>query len=322
MRSLAHFPLAVLLCLFAAACFLETSGTRWPASTRSAASQSQPDTKRAPTPGVQSHPKAPATTPPSAESIAEKESKPLNVVFIAAEDEYRSEVSLAGLQTRVTEWGWKSTLLTSAPNQSAADNIPGLEALDTADLVVMYMRFRTIPLEQVEHIDRYLKRGGPLVGIRTSTHAFAYPKGHSLVAWNDFGKDVLGAPWIRHFGHDSTTDVTIAPGMEQDELLKGVEPAFHVRSWLYDLEDKFPPEGSHILLMGQSCDEAGTPVMSRRTSAVAWTRQSPWGGRVFTTTLGHPEDFENPSVQALLNNAMRWAMGVKQVEKGSTEPKP
>ncbi|MCC6425742.1 MAG: ThuA domain-containing protein [Phycisphaerales bacterium] len=229
-----------------------------------------------------------------------------HLVLIAAEDEYKSERSLAQLAEDARAKGWTTTLLTSQPDQSSAENLPGLESLEKADAAVLYMRFRRLPADQVAHIDRYLRSGKPVIGIRTSTHAFAYPEGHPLIAWNNMGRDVLGAPWIRHFGHDSTTDVSIAPGAESSPLLAGVEPAFHVRSWLYDLEGRFPPPGSTILLVGQSCDGAGKRVADRPPSPIAWTRLNEWGGRVFTTTLGHPEDFANPSVQRLLLNALEW----------------
>lgn len=238
---------------------------------------------------------------------------PVHAVFIAAEDEYHSEDSLALLAADARGWGWDVRMLTASPTQATPDNIPGLEALDHADLAVIFMRFRTLPAEQTASLDRFLTRGGAVVGLRTSTHAFAYPADHPLVSWNGFGERVLGAPWIRHFGHDSSTDVTFAPGAiaaagePSDPLLAGVAPAFHVRSWLYDLEGRFPPQGSRVLLVGQSCDAAGKPVMDRRTSPVAWTRTSPWGGRVFATTMGHPEDFQIESFRALLRNGMRWA---------------
>ncbi|MCG3121684.1 MAG: hypothetical protein GIKADHBN_00052 [Phycisphaerales bacterium] len=253
----------------------------------------------------------PATSPPPQPQALETPAEPPHVVFIAAEDEYKSEKSLALLAEDARAKGWTTTLLTGYPDQSAAESIPGLEALERAELAVIYMRFRKLPAEQVAHLEKYLHRGAPVVGIRTSTHAFAYAKGDPLVAWNHFGRDVLGAPWIRHFGHDSTTDVTVAPGAETSALLGGVEPAFHVRSWLYDLEGKYPPAGSQILLVGQSCDEQGRQVKDRPPSAVAWTRTNAWGGKVFTTTLGHPEDFANASVRKLLVNAMEWAVDPK-----------
>jgi type 1 glutamine amidotransferase len=233
--------------------------------------------------------------------------RPVSVVFIAAEDEYHSEKTLALLEAQARSWGWKTTMRTASPDQSTPDNIPGLDALNEADLAVIYMRFRTLPADQVAHLDRYLSRGGAVVGLRTSTHAFAYPPEHPLAEWNGFGERILGAPWIRHFGHDSTTDVSVAPGAERDPMLVGVERTFHVRSWLYDLDGRFPPPEARVLLLGHSCDELGRPVLDRRVSPVAWTMSSPWNGRVFTTTLGHPEDFQNPSFRTLMQHAMRWA---------------
>jgi len=230
------------------------------------------------------------------------------VVFIAAEDEYRSEETLRSLGEEMAAEGWETTLLTGWPDQTAADNVPGLGALAGADLVVVYMRFRVLPAEQVAEIERYLRSGRPVIGLRTSTHAFAYPAGHELAWWNGFGERVLGAPWIRHFGHESRTEVEYAAGASGSELLAGVEPVFGVRSWLYDLEGRYPPAGARVLLVGHSCDAKGERVAGREPSAVAWTSRTPWGGRVFMTTLGHPEDFENGSFRVLMRNAMEWAV--------------
>ena len=231
-----------------------------------------------------------------------------HVVFVAAEDEYQSERTLGMLAEDAAAKGWETTLLTGWPDQTAADNVPGLGALAGADLVVLYMRFRVLPAEQVSEIERYLKSGKPVIGLRTSTHAFAYPAGHELAWWNGFGERVLGAPWIRHFGHDSTTEVEHAAGASGSELLAGVAPVFRVRSWLYDLEGRYPPAGARVVLVGHSCDAKGERVSGREPSAVAWTSRTPWGGRVFMTTLGHPEDFENGSFRGLMRNAMEWAV--------------
>ncbi|HZH36018.1 MAG TPA: hypothetical protein VEX65_02015, partial [Flavisolibacter sp.] len=42
---------------------------------------------------------------------------------------------------------------------------------------------------------------------------------------------------------------------------------------------------------------------------VAWTWQNGWGARVFTTTLGHPEDFNQEPFQRLVINGIHWALG-------------
>ena len=54
--------------------------------------------------------------------------------------------------------------------------MPGIEALDTADLAVVFLRFQNFPPEQMKHFDAYLDRGGPIVGMRTATHAFRIPE--------------------------------------------------------------------------------------------------------------------------------------------------
>ena len=54
------------------------------------------------------------------------------------------------------------------PNESA--NIPGMEALDRADLVIMSWRFRKPT--GIKHFDDYYLAGKPFIALRTSTHAF------------------------------------------------------------------------------------------------------------------------------------------------------
>ena len=82
------------------------------------------------------------------------------------------------------------------PGQS---NIPGTEALKTADLMVMFTRFQNLPAEQMQPIVDYLKRGGPVVGLRTATHGFKIPK-DSAFAKFDYGykgEDFVGGEWLR-----------------------------------------------------------------------------------------------------------------------------
>ena len=42
---------------------------------------------------------------------------------------------------------------------------------------------------------------------------------------------------------------------------------------------------------------------------VAWTWRNKFGGKVFMTTLGHPEDFKVAAVQRLIINAIHWTLG-------------
>lgn len=40
----------------------------------------------------------------------------------------------------------------------------------------------------------------------------------------------------------------------------------------------------------------------------AWTNRTAQGGRVFYTSLGHPDDFELPFFRRLLRNGIFWAV--------------
>src|SRR5213082_508196 len=89
-------------------------------------------------------------------------------------------------------------------------NIPGLEALDTADLMVIFTRFRDLPDKQMKHIIDYLEAGKPIVAIRTATHAFNIPAGKTYAKYSynyggkdyeqGFGRQILGETWLNHHG--------------------------------------------------------------------------------------------------------------------------
>ncbi|MDQ0877363.1 type 1 glutamine amidotransferase [Paenibacillus sp. V4I3] len=236
--------------------------------------------------------------------------KSFHIVFIAAEVEYDSEHSLSEIAREAQRLGARTTLLTAYPSPANPANIPGLEVLADADLAVFFIRYRTLPEEQFRHIRDYIERGKPIIGFRTSTHGFLYPKGHPLEIWNKkFGIDVLGAPWIKHYAYTSGTDVFVEPGARLDPILNGVPDKFHVRSWLYVVLP-YPPKGSKILLWGQSVDPEFKPEPGAEINPVAWTWSNYAGGRTFMTTMGHPEDFQVPAFRKLVMNAIYWALGV------------
>ena len=81
-------------------------------------------------------------------------------------------------------------------------NLPGIEALDTADLCVMLLRFREWPDAKMKHFVDYLNAGKPIIALRTSTHAFSYQRDKNSPYANmigtarswpgGFGRQVLG----------------------------------------------------------------------------------------------------------------------------------
>jgi len=233
------------------------------------------------------------------------------VVFVCGDHEYSGEATLPLLAGELEKnYGLTCAVVKSVPDQNGETDIPGLKALREADLAVFYLRWRRLPREQVEEIDRYVKSGKPVMGYRTSSHSFNYPPGHELAEWNRWGSEAFGSPpgWNAdghtHFGHDSSTDVSIAPGAAGNPLLGGVAAPFHVRSWLYRVRPKWPPSDATILLNGKAVN----PNKPAEENPVAWTWRNKSGGRVFFTTLGHPEDFALEPVQRLSVNTIHWCL--------------
>jgi len=245
---------------------------------------------------------------------------PRHIVFVLGDHEYSGEVTLPLLARELeSRYGFRCTVLKSAPDQNGETDIPGLEALRQADLAVFYLRWRRLPASQLEHIDAYVKSGKPLLGLRTTSHSFNYPQGSPLESWNRWAAAAFGAPpgWgadgHTHFGHRASTDVTIVPAARQHPVLTGVQPRFHVRSWLYRVGPKWPPAEATQLLMGAAVD----PDKPAEPNPVAWTWSNGYGARVFFTTMGHPEDFQVESFQRLLVNAIHWTLGRKPRWRGA-----
>ncbi len=244
--------------------------------------------------------------------IAFADSQRPHVVFVTGDHEYSSELTMPILAKALQErYGMKTTVLYARPNEQSEKNIPGLEALDTADLAVFFLRWRQLPDDQLAHIRKYLDSGKPAVGFRTTSHSFNFPKGHPNEKWNGFAEETFGAPpgWgasgHTHYGHTSSTDVFINPLESTNPILTGVDQEFHVRSWLYHVVPKYPPADAKRLLIGRSVN----PEHKAVPNPVAWTYHTKAGGRAFFTTLGHPEDFQVSSVQRLAINGIHWALG-------------
>ncbi|MBI3208250.1 MAG: ThuA domain-containing protein [Candidatus Solibacter usitatus] len=234
-----------------------------------------------------------------------------HVVFVCGDHEYGGEQTLPLLAVELTKhYKFRCTVLKSHPDQNAEENIPGLEVLATADLAVFYLRWRRLPENQLAPIAAYVKSGKPVMGFRTTSHSFNYPKGHALEAWNRWGAEVFGTPpgWgadgHTHFGHQASTDVSVIPDAASHPILTGVNSSFHVRSWLYRVLPKWPPKDAQTLLMGK-CISPNKPA---EDNPVAWTWKNGHGAKVFFTTMGHPEDFAVEAFQRVTLNAVHWCL--------------
>lgn len=201
------------------------------------------------------------------------------VVLVSGDEEYRSEEALPLLGQILADQGFNCTVLFAQDPQSLGvispnyqKNIPGLETLDQADLLILFTRFRDLPDSQMAHFEKYLLAGKPVIAIRTATHAFQlkdtasrfYPWSNSYKdtasAWDGgFGRLVLGEKWYTHHGHHQhqSTRGMIAPGAENHPILSGITSG---SIWgptdVYGV--RLPlPEDAQVLVLGQVVDRSG-----------------------------------------------------------------
>ena len=210
------------------------------------------------------------------------------IVFIAGEYEYRSRETLPPFAKELAREFAVETVMLQRPEDANVQSIPGLDALREADLAVLFVRRMTLPENELAEIRKYLEAGKPLVALRTSSHAFEN--------WKEFDKEVLGGNYQGHHGNKLKTAVTLRREAEDEPLLKGVK-GFVSEGSLY----KNTPlrDGTKVLLMGTVEGHAPEPM--------AWTREYK-GGRIFYTSLGHPNDFHEESFKRLVRNGMEWAL--------------
>jgi len=257
-----------------------------------------------------------------------------HIVFVIGDDEYRSEDLMPMLaKIMAVHHGFKCTALFSLDKETgeidpgAQENIPGLEALKTADLMVIFTRFRELPDEQMKHIIDYTNSGKPIVGLRTATHAFYYRKNknspYAKYSFRDnkfkggYGRQVLGETWAGHYGghgRESTRGV-VAKGMENHPIVKGCEDIWGP-SDVYTITTL--TGDSKPLIMGQvltGMDPKDGPNTKKPPMPIAWTKtytgEKGKTCRVFTTTMGHGGDLKSEGFRRLLVNACYWAMGME-----------
>src|SRR3954470_11944320 len=91
-----------------------------------------------------------------------------HVVLLSGDEEYRSEETVPQLGRILSKrHGFKCTVLFAIDKKTGeinpnVSNIPGLEALGSADLMIVFLRFRPLPDEQMKHIVDYVEAGKPV----------------------------------------------------------------------------------------------------------------------------------------------------------------
>lgn len=259
-----------------------------------------------------------------------------HIVFLSGDEEYRSEESLPMLaRILALRHGFKCTVLfainpadgTIDPNTQT--NIPGMAALDSADLCVMLLRFRELPDAQMKHFVDYLERGKPVLALRTSTHAFAYSRNkqspYARFSYNakdwpgGFGQQVLGDTWINHHGDHGkqSTRGILNPEFKAHPVLRGVTDIWGPTD-VYGVVHL--PTNAMVLVRGQVLsgmrpEDAPLPgAKNDPMMPVVWTRNYSAGGKtnqIVTTTMGAATDLESAGLRRLIVNASYWLSGLE-----------
>jgi len=270
-----------------------------------------------------------------------------NIVFVTGDEEYRSEEGMPQLaKILARHHGFRCSVhfaideKTGEINPNVTDNIPGLENLKDADLMVIFTRFRNLPDEQMRHIVEYTESGKPIIGLRTSTHAFNigdkkrkyWRYTHRNNKWKGgFGEQVLGERWVNHHGgHGSESSRGVpAKGMADHPILRGISP-----KTIWDPSDVYGVrlpmrKGIRPLVMGQvlaGMNQGDEPLKSPEGAKrsknnpmmpVAWLNSwSPSKGksaRVFATTMGTSQGIAAEGTRRMLVNACYWALGMEKL---------
>lgn len=260
-----------------------------------------------------------------------------HIVLVAGDHEYRSEETLPQLgKILAKHHGFKCSVLftqdvTDGTINPNLDHIPGLKNLADADLMIMFLRFRNLPDGQMKHLADYIESGKPIIGLRTSTHAFNLRKDSPFYAkyhWEKkvgggFGQKVLGETWVSHHGAHGkqATRGIIAKGQENHPILKGIKDGdIFGPSDVYGVNLPLPGD-SLPLVLGQVVAgmEPTDPALPGKKNdpmmPIAWTRtykgEAGKTARVFTTTMGASQDFSSVGLRRLLVNAGYWALGME-----------
>jgi hypothetical protein len=221
-------------------------------------------------------------------------------------------------------------------NPEDQSNVSGTEALESADAIVMLLRYRNWPAQQMSRFVNAFRRGVPIIALRTSTHAFNYSDASpsSYKSFNQFGKNVLGEGWVSHWGNHKkeATRGMIESSAVDHPILRGVIDVFGDS----DVYEAYPPADATILLRGQvlkGMKPGDPPATYRKRRAtdkieqgvndpmmpVAWTREykndAGTTNRIFCTTMGAATDLASEGLRRMIVNAVFWGLEIPVPEE-------
>ncbi len=239
-----------------------------------------------------------------------------HIVFIAGDEEYRSEESCPMLAKILSKHhGFKTTVLFSINPEghfidpNAQKNIPGMDVLASADFVILGLRFRNLPDEQLQPLADYLLAGKPIFGFRTSTHGFRTKKNQLAgIDWSNFGPNILGEGWAGHYGRHGAQGCRgeINAAHAKHPILNGVADIF-AESDVYGVR-RVNEQNAEILVHGIVTESLSpSPDLKGKSPQPAiWLRKykTPQGkeGTAVCSTMGSSCDLDNEGLRRLFIN--------------------
>jgi hypothetical protein len=264
------------------------------------------------------------------------------VVLLAGDEEYRSEEAMPMLGKILSQrHGFDCRVLFSADadgtiKPGAGDLLTNPEALDSAEAIVMSLRFRHWSDDAMRRFEAALLRGVPIVALRTSTHAFNFKPDSPWAKYSynakepwagGFGRQVLGETWVAHHGKHKVEGARgiVVPGAEGHPLLRGVSDVFAES----DVYTAAPPADAKVLMLGEvtaTLDPTSPAVEGPKNEPrqpIVWTREykndAGKVNRIFTTTMGAASDLDNEGLRRLVVNAVFWSLGLEIPAKANVE---
>ncbi len=266
-----------------------------------------------------------------------------HILFIASDHEYRGEETCPAIaRIMAKRYGFKCTVLFGQTEKGlikqGSSHIPGIEAIDDADMLFLFLRFVAPEDAWMEKFESYLKGGGPVLGLRTTTHAFNGLKGkYSYHNFNHggedfvggFGRQVLGETWnprlgAGHYGrnHKYATAMHVVPEVKGHPVMRGVKD-MHAMAGAYSAR---PMPNSTILATNrvlESMEVGAKPLEDKAPQPAAWVRNYTFKGgkegRAFCSTQGASEDILSEGVRRMIVNATLWCMGMEEHIKADSD---
>lgn len=268
-----------------------------------------------------------------------------HVVLVGGDEEYRSEECLPMLGKVLAEHhGFNCTVLFSVNDKGEIDpnnqkSVTNPKAFDSADLIIMALRFRKWPDADMKHFADAYEKGVPIIGLRTSTHAFQFRGDSSYKSFNGFGRNVLGENWVSHWGRHKVEGCrgVVEEANKAHPILNNATDVFADS----DTYEAYPPEDCTILMRGVVTDSLkpdSKPVVGKKkrnratgkpedindpAMPVAWVREhkNPKGktNKIFCTTMGAATDFKSEGLRRMVVNAVFWGLGLKVPEKANVD---